>query len=303
MKLDVSTQVSLGVQGPDVARIHEALEELGRNVPSAEADTHIFGAGTMAVLKATQTDLGIPATGVVDPDTVRTINAALAARPTAPRTVRGQVRTADGRPAAGLSIFLYLQDPNGETVAGQSPLDESGAYQIAYQPPATLGRVDLRIEVRDATVAVEALPPGTSILPDADTVEVVDFVLSGDAHPPNSEYDLLLSPGPAAGGIARSRQVHRRRPGEPARASGRRHIGPGRGTGHRQPARRHDEGAGARAVRLAAQGAFRGSRVAAGNASGRAAKRARRRGRGGDRPQDGRWPEHRHVPFRAQAAS
>ena len=193
MNLEISTQVSLGVQGPDVARIHEALEELGRNVPAAEADTQVFGAGTVAVLKAIQTDLGIPATGVVNAATVRTVNAVLAARPTAPRTVRGQVRTADGRPAAGLTVFLYLQDPNGETMSGQSPLDESGAYRIGYEPPAALGRVDLRIEVRDATAAVETLPPGTSILPDADTVEVVDFVLSGDAHPPSYEYDLLVS--------------------------------------------------------------------------------------------------------------
>src|SRR5262245_41783931 len=65
MELEISTQVSLWVQGPDVARIHEAHEELRRNVP-AEADTQTFGAGTVAVLKAIQTDLGIPATGIVD---------------------------------------------------------------------------------------------------------------------------------------------------------------------------------------------------------------------------------------------
>ena len=130
MRLEISAQVSLGVQGPDVARIHEALVELGRNVPAADAGTRIFGAGTVAVLRAIQTDLGVPATGVVDAATVRIINAALAARPTAPRTVRGQVRTADGRPAAGLFVFLYLQDPDGETGAGQSPLDESGAYKV-----------------------------------------------------------------------------------------------------------------------------------------------------------------------------
>jgi hypothetical protein len=53
--------------------------------------------------------------------------------------------------------------------------------------------VDLRIEVRDAAAAVETVPPGTSILPDAESVEVVDFVLSGDAYPPGSEYDLLVS--------------------------------------------------------------------------------------------------------------
>jgi hypothetical protein len=193
MELEISTQVSLGVQGPDVALVQAALEALGRNLPAAEADTQVLGPGTAAVLKAVQADLGVPATGVVDAATVRVINAALGARPTAPRTVRGQVRTADGRPAAGLSVSLYLQGPNGETVAGKSSLDQDGAYRIAYQPPPALGRVDLRIEVRDATAAVETAPPGTSILPDADAVEVVDFVLSGDAHPPSSEYDLLVA--------------------------------------------------------------------------------------------------------------
>src|SRR4051794_7373418 len=108
INLDSSMLVSLGMQDPDVARVHEALEALGRNVPAAEADTQVLGAGTVAVLKAIQTDLGIPVTGVVDAATVRAINAALTARPTAPHTVRGQVRTADGLPAAALSILLYL---------------------------------------------------------------------------------------------------------------------------------------------------------------------------------------------------
>jgi hypothetical protein len=59
MKLDISTRsVAWGCRDP--TSLASTLAELGRNVPSAEVDPQVFGTGTVAVLKAIRTDLGLP---------------------------------------------------------------------------------------------------------------------------------------------------------------------------------------------------------------------------------------------------
>jgi hypothetical protein len=194
MKLEISTsRLSFGLQSDDVARVQQSIQALGRDIPVDETNGRVFGPGTAAVLKALQADLDIPATGVVDATTVTRINAALARLAAGPRTIRGKVNDADGGPAKGLSVQLYLQGPAGEKIIGGSPLDAEGAYQISYQPPENSARIDLRIEVRDQTAVVETTPPASNILANADPLEVVNFVLSGAAHPSSSEFDLVLA--------------------------------------------------------------------------------------------------------------
>lgn len=156
MKLEISTaHLSFGSQSDDVARVQQAIQALGRDIPADETGRRVFGPGTVAVVKALQTDLSVPATGIVDAATVTAINAALTKLVTDARTIRGRVSDADGNPAKGLSLQLYLEDPAGEKVIGKSALDADGAYQISYLPPENSARVDLRIEVRDQTAAVD----------------------------------------------------------------------------------------------------------------------------------------------------
>jgi hypothetical protein len=194
MTLAMSASIlSFGSQGDDVTQLHQAIQALGRDLPAAEVDRRVFGAGTAAVVKALQAAFGVADTGIVDAVTVRAINSALAKVGTDARTVRGRVTDADGRLVAGLSVQLYLHDAAGEKVIGKSALDAEGAYRIAYNPPADGARVDLRIEIRGSAGAVETTPPASSILTDARTIEVVDFVVTGATHPPASEYDLLLA--------------------------------------------------------------------------------------------------------------
>jgi hypothetical protein len=58
MTLVVSTsQLSLGAQGDNVARVHQALQALGTDLPLAETANRIMGVGTVAVLKTLQADL------------------------------------------------------------------------------------------------------------------------------------------------------------------------------------------------------------------------------------------------------
>lgn len=197
-----ATQLSYGTQGDDVARLQQAVRVLGRIVPVDEVEPPVLGAGTVAVVKALQQDLGVPVTGVVDGATVRAINAKLASLATDQRVVRGFVRDANGNPAKGLTVSAFSQGPAGEAPVGSPVITaDDGSYTLPYIPPPA-GRVDLRIQVgttsadpRPASgiVVLETTPSSASILTRAGPLEVVNFVLSGATNPPKSEYERILS--------------------------------------------------------------------------------------------------------------
>lgn len=194
MKLEISaSQLSFGTQGDDVARVHQAMQALGRSVPASEAKTRMLGPGTAAVVKALQQELNLPVTGIVDAATVRAINVLLDKRTTDSRVVRGLVRNADGNPFGSGFVQIFGQSPAGEQVVGKSPLRE-GSYHISYEiPPGSNGKVDLRVALLNDSGIVETTPSGTSILTNAAPLEVVNFVLSGDTHLPSTEYAFLLN--------------------------------------------------------------------------------------------------------------
>lgn len=194
MKLEIAaTQLSLGLQGDDVASLHQALLALGRDVPLAESDRRVVGPGTVAVVKAVQEDFGLPGTGIVDAKTVEAINASLAASQTTQRAVRGRVSTPDGTPAHDLAVLLYLQGPAGEKVIGKSSLDTGGAYVIACWADPTVARIDLRIEVSNGKTLVATTPSSSSVLTNAGMLEVVDFVLTGVTRTPSPEFTRILA--------------------------------------------------------------------------------------------------------------
>lgn len=169
MNLQISTsQLSFGTQGDDVARVHQALQALGRIVPAAEVN-RVIGDGTVAVLKALQTEFGLPASGIVDAAMVRAINVKLANLATGQRVVRGSVRDANGDPFTGGFAQIFSQGSNGESTIGKSPLNATdGSYEIFYQPPPdSNGRVNLRVAAFNDSGPVETTPSGASILTNA----------------------------------------------------------------------------------------------------------------------------------------
>lgn len=194
MKLEMSIlPLSLGQQGNDVARLHQALLMLGRDMTIAEADRRIAGPTTVAIVKAVQVDNHLPPTGIVDSKTVEAINAALAAMDVADRTVRGHVLTADRATTPGLTVQVHLQIPGSEKLVGSAPVDADGSYQVTYKPNPKLTRQDLRVEVRNGQAVVETVPSATSILTNAGTLEVLDFLLTGPAAAPSPEFARLLA--------------------------------------------------------------------------------------------------------------
>jgi hypothetical protein len=190
-----TTLLSYGTQGDDVAHVHRALQALGRDIPASELHSRVLGDGTVAVLKALQAELGLPAaSGVVDDATVRAINAKLASLSAGPRVVRGTVLDANATPYTKGFIQIYRQGGAAELVLGKSAISATdGSYDLSYQiPPSAPGRVDLRVAVlSNDGKPVETTPSGTSILTDAGALEVVDFAVSAAASAPLSEFDLI----------------------------------------------------------------------------------------------------------------
>jgi peptidoglycan hydrolase-like protein with peptidoglycan-binding domain len=79
MILSIYRPISYGMQDDDVARVQQALRALGREIPASELANEVMGTGTVAVLKAFQTDVGMTPTGIVDDAIMRNINANMAA--------------------------------------------------------------------------------------------------------------------------------------------------------------------------------------------------------------------------------
>ncbi len=99
MILQISTsQLSFGTRGDDVARVHQAMQALGRSVPVAETASRVLGPGTVAVLKGLQTELRLPASGIVDAARIRAIYDRLANLDFEPRVARCLVQDANGIP-------------------------------------------------------------------------------------------------------------------------------------------------------------------------------------------------------------
>jgi hypothetical protein len=190
LKISVS-QLSLGMQGDDVVQLQQALRSLGRFVSARES--RVMGPETVAVLKGLQAELGLPATGIVDAATVKAINAKLDQLSTERRVVRGSVLDANGKAFTNAFVEIFSQGPNGEQVIGKSPLNATdGSYEISYVPPPdSKGRINLRVAVLNSSGLVETTPSGTSILTNAGTLEVIDFVLSGEGNRPRSEFELI----------------------------------------------------------------------------------------------------------------
>jgi peptidoglycan hydrolase-like protein with peptidoglycan-binding domain len=195
MNLEISAnQLSFGTQGDDVARVHRALQALGRDLSTVEIADRVFGAVTVAVVKALQSDIGLPPTGIVDAVTVREINARLASLSSATRVVRGFVLDPNAHPFNQGFVKIFRQGPDGEQDAGSATLNAAdGSYQIFYElPRGSNGRTDLRVVVMNDNRPVETTPSGASILTDAGPLEVVNFAVNGSANQPKSEFDLIL---------------------------------------------------------------------------------------------------------------
>ncbi len=191
-------RLSQGTQGPDVAQVHRALTTLGRSVGAREREQRIYGPTTAEAIRALQEELGLPATGAVDENTVKVINGRLGARNREERVVRGSVRMATGAlPDIGpLLVRVWHQDRGREHLLGDAPLDANGDFEVRYTLNADAQartRTDLRVEIAAPAGAavLETRPSGRSIVQHADLLEVINFVITQADRQPQSEYEQL----------------------------------------------------------------------------------------------------------------
>ena len=75
-----TTSLGVGTFGDEVADLHRRLTAHGFSLPSSEVDRHFFGPATRAAVTDCQREHGLPATGSLDAETARALDAVVAAR-------------------------------------------------------------------------------------------------------------------------------------------------------------------------------------------------------------------------------
>jgi peptidoglycan hydrolase-like protein with peptidoglycan-binding domain len=125
MALEIAAgTASFGMRGDDVARVQQALQVLGRDIPRSELEERVLGPGTSAVVRAFHQGLDLTPTGAVEAATVRAINVLRENPATDARMARGSVRNANGNPLSNGFVQAYRQGLGGEQVVGMRVLAE-----------------------------------------------------------------------------------------------------------------------------------------------------------------------------------
>jgi hypothetical protein len=106
--------------------------------------------------------------------------------------VRGTVRDAKGKPAAGATVRAFDRDLRSEELLGAATADAKGTYEIRYSPEQFL-----RAEKQTADLRVAAYDPegrelvSSPIIFNAKPEEIVDLSIGGEYRGPSEFEDLL----------------------------------------------------------------------------------------------------------------
>jgi peptidoglycan hydrolase-like protein with peptidoglycan-binding domain len=122
-----------GVEGPDVALVHQTLIAFGLVVADHEVRERRFGTSTAAAVAVWQTRHDLPATGVLEGEALQRL---WGEGRDLPRVVRGVVRLEDGTPVPGLRVVAVDRDFRAEQTLGQALTDRNGRYRITYSTAA-----------------------------------------------------------------------------------------------------------------------------------------------------------------------
>ncbi len=183
-------ELTVDLQGRDVALLQRELRDLGLTIPDDELGRQFFGEATVRAVSDFQRGHQLKPTGVVDEATAAAINAALR---DLPRVVRGRVRRADGSVLAGASVRAFDKDLRSEEPLGEAPTDAQGRYQISYNAAqfqrAEKASADLRVSASMRSGRELASSP---TMFNAPAVATVDLVVGGERVQEPSEYERYL---------------------------------------------------------------------------------------------------------------
>ncbi|MBD2746699.1 peptidoglycan-binding protein [Microvirga sp. BT688] len=118
-----------GSQGDEVAHLQKILLGLGFTLGDREASEAFFGGTTRQALIAFQRSRKLPDTGVADAETLKLL---AALERTIARSVRGTVRTSEGRHVPGLLVLAFDRDFRNDQELGEAVTDRRGKYRIRY---------------------------------------------------------------------------------------------------------------------------------------------------------------------------
>src|SRR5262245_13868322 len=117
--------LSINLAGQDVRLLQSELQQLGFQIPDNELQKSAFGQGTLAAVTQFQNQNKLQATGIVDGATAKAINTRVdALKPSL--VVEGQVRLADSKPLAGVTVAAIDQNLRAEKALGMTVTDANG---------------------------------------------------------------------------------------------------------------------------------------------------------------------------------
>jgi peptidoglycan hydrolase-like protein with peptidoglycan-binding domain len=228
----------VGAHGSDVAQLHNALLQLGFQLPDSEIRRKFFGPATRQAVQQLQQAHGLTVSGqldahtsaamtaeltVPDPQTLPSATTSIAgvvpvASPPAggptpgteqagavPSRIQGQLTFDYGLPAAGITVRLYSvgfagQDEN----IGETTSDDQGCYTFSpAAPPGQILNVQVRVvDSQNHEIPISATKYG------AQNDEVLNLAVPGSVRPPLPEYQRLAADlGNQVNGVARLAQV------------------------------------------------------------------------------------------------
>jgi peptidoglycan hydrolase-like protein with peptidoglycan-binding domain len=191
MKL-AGRNLSVDLQGDDVALLHTELTAIGLAIPPGEVAKKAFGQGTLSAVQQFQKQVGLQVTGVVDQRTATQINLMVDGhQPEAQRTVSGVVAAPARGTIPELTVVVSDRSLRREDVLATTQTDAEGRYVATYLLSAVQARgkaaPDLVVSVQSGQTTL-----GTSqVRYDASAAEVIDVLLDADPAGLVSEHQAI----------------------------------------------------------------------------------------------------------------
>ncbi|GGN81511.1 hypothetical protein GCM10011579_068170 [Streptomyces albiflavescens] len=190
---DTYRALSAGQSGDAVWLLQARLLDFGAELAHDELVEGLFGASTRHQLLALQRQLELPATGVADADTLRTL-----AEADVPHRgyVVGLVLGPDERPVSDVTLHALDRDLRSEQLLGAARSADDGFYQISYQPERSArleqGSADVFVRaLQDQTVLVD--PPVEDTVFNAPPLVSITVRLAVRVAPERTEYEQVVA--------------------------------------------------------------------------------------------------------------
>jgi peptidoglycan hydrolase-like protein with peptidoglycan-binding domain len=188
----------LRMHGDDVALLQTELIQLSFVIDREEISAKQFGTTTQVAVLRFQREHSLEASGVVDENTARRVNAAIEGRSVDAVvnafTLHGTVRNPDGSPVPRITVKAFDRNLRAETLLGEAPTDADGKYEIHYRQqqlrPENKSAADLIVRAYNQTGNELA---HSDLLCHAAAEATVDLIVGNVPLRDPSEYDTLVA--------------------------------------------------------------------------------------------------------------